>query len=458
MRRAYCLSRILDIFTKPINHMTNTRVKYRQWVIREAVFRRRRRKKSLHRRLSVSRFDSCGRVRAFYTKFIQILDANDYVSCQYCKSIIDAPESFSFKKDFDGCILFYKEVVSSFILSKTKKIIIRFAGCKHSSIACFSLLEVILADLDRIKANYNRNRHIICNKEIVVERSEKSIKTNKYLHAFLGIKLPEEQNDGSRFLKLPMQVGKRKNYKDNPKTRVSSTIVQFVNHSVEGAGVTLKIEGRRAIEGLIGEVLGNAEDHSEPYSEWYVDAISFAENQNNTDVIELNLSIMNVGPSMYEGFEATKKDNVENYSKCQKLYDLHRQQFTIFHSFNRESLFTLYMLDDGISRLKYQDESHGNGTTRFLESFISLGSFGAENPKFNSQLNVISGHSIVTCDNQLHAVRTGNVIVLPLNNNKDFKKLPEKEYLSYNLSYFPGTILECHIYLNKDYFEKFNIK
>lgn len=433
--------------------------KYRQWILRERVFRyRRKKRRNLQQPNSVPCFDSNGSVRAYYPKFLQMLDESEYISSLFCKSIIDAPVLFSFKKDYDGCIQFFKEIVSSYLLSNTGKITIRFTKCTNSSIACFSILEVLLSDLEEIKFKYNRNRHVTCCKEIEVERSERDVKTNKYLHAFLHIPLPKEQNDGSRYLKLPIQSGKRKNYKENAKARVSSTIVQFVNHSVEGAGVTLKLEGRRAIEGLIGEVLGNAEDHSAPYSEWYVDAISFAESQNDTEVIDLNLSIMNVGPSMYEGFEATKKDNSENYSKCQKLYELHKEQFSAFHKFNRESLFTLYMLNDGISRLKYQDESHGNGTTRFLESFISLGGFGAENPKFKCQLNVISGHVIVTCDNDLHAVRNDNVIVLPLNREKDFKKLPDKNYLSYSSSYYPGTILECHIYLNRDYFERLNIQ
>ena len=37
---------------------------------------------------------------------------------------------------------------------------------------------------------------------------------------------------------------------------------------------------------------------------------------------------------------------------------------------------------------------------------------------------------------------------------KDIEELPDKEYLTYNKEYYPGTILECHIFLNKDFFEQ----
>jgi hypothetical protein len=157
---------------------------------------------------------------------------------------------------------------------------------------------------------------------------------------------------------------------------------------------------------------------------------------------------------MYEGFEETKEKNAENYSKCQKMYDTHKALFTMTNRFERESLFTLYMLNEGISRLKYKDDSRGNGTMRFLEAFIALGSFGNHNSRFKGQLNVISGHTVLSCDNDRTVYTEGNFKKLSLNSEKDLRRLPDKKYLTYNKEYFPGMLLECHIYLNKDHFFK----
>ena len=428
--------------------------KFRQLILEEKVYKSRRKKrKKKSEKNSLAGFDEAGTVKAYYTKFIKELNHKGFINEKYVYRIIEVPHKFSLKKDYDGSMLFFRKLVSSYFLS-SGSVTIDFRKCEYSSIANFSLLEVMLINLQSIKERYNSFKYIECSKQIKILQSEADTKTNKYLHAFLGVKLPDSQDDGSRYMKLPLQSGKQRNYKENPKARVSSAVVDFVNKSTERVGVELNMRGRRAIEHLMGEVLGNAEDHSVPYGDWFVDGISFAEKQENTEVVDVNLTIMNVGPSMYEGFEQTKIENAVNYSKCQKLYELHKSQFTHFNKFERESLFTLYLLNDGISRLKYKDESRGNGTMRFLESFITLGGFGEKNPKFKSELNVISGHTILTCDNNMHAFKDNDLNTLSLNKEKDFKKLPDKNYLVYNAEFFPGTILECHIYLNEDYFKE----
>lgn len=430
--------------------------KYYLRLIEKKVYQQRRKKKKNNKNIRLRKvygFDKVGSVRSFYSKFIQELNINGFIENKYAKRVVKVPVYFSFKKDYNNNMIFFKELISSYLLT-TGSLTISFKDCKESSIANFSVLDVLMDNLLDLKNRYNRSKYIICDKKVQVEHSDKDIKTNKYLHSFLNKQLPKAEDDGSCYMKLPLQKGKQRNYKENPKTRVSSIVVDFVNKCVEKAGASLKLKGQRAIEGLMGEILSNAEDHSAQNSYWYVDAISFVENQNEKEIVDLNLTIMNTGLSMYRGFEDTKYKNEINYAKCQKLYDLHESQFSQETKFERESLFTMYLLNDGISRLKYTDESRGNGTIRFLESFITLGGYGLENEEFKCQLNVISGHTVLTCDNDMHSFVIDNCTHLSLNKEHDFKKLPDKRYLCYNKEYFPGTILECHIFLNKDFFTK----
>jgi hypothetical protein len=113
-----------------------------------------------------------------------------------------------------------------------------------------------------MKNEYNSSRYIKCTKDIIALHSDKDVKTNKYLHSFLGLKLPEKEDDGSKYFKFKLREGRQRNYRENPKTRVSSDVVAFINESTIEAGVELNETGKHAIDGLIGEVLGNAEDHS----------------------------------------------------------------------------------------------------------------------------------------------------------------------------------------------------
>lgn len=389
--------------------------------------------------------------RKFLSYELNILHKAGFIQTNFVKRDILSPKTFSLKDNFDDCIQFFKSIISSYFFGKGN-ITISFEECSAATIASFSLLEIFIQELEVFKYKYNTNKFQLCEKKIYFKHSLIDIKTNKYLHSFFGLQLPSNQDDGSKYLKLNMLDGKKRVYYENAKSQACSKITHFVNKSAYEAGAELKEKGKHALDGLLGEVLGNAEDHCANHSRWFVNGISFSEKQHNIDVVDLNLTIINFGPSMFEGFENTKHENQVNYAKCQQRFEKHKALFTLNSKFEKEALFTLYMLNDGISRLKYKDESRGNGMMRFLKSFISLGSFGEQDSRFKCQLNVVSGHTILTCDNDMKYYKKDKFDVLSLNKENNMDKLPDKNYLISNLKYFPGTILECHIFLNKDYF------
>lgn len=177
---------------------------------------------------------------------------------------------------------------------------------------------------------------------------------------------------------------------------------------------------------------------------------AFKERNLGDEVIELNLAIVNYGDSMYEGFEKTKQQNRENYQKVLKGYEFHNRTINgRKFAFGKEGLYTMLMLNEGISRLKFEKDSRGNGTMDFLDAFISLGQYGRVNDKYVSQLNIVSGHTVLTCDDDVKPYKFGSMRVISLNKSQDQKHLPDENYLRDYSRYFPGTILECRIYLNK---------
>ena len=380
------------------------------------------------------------------------IDMN-YVNRAYMptNSKITIPSYFSFKKEFDASVIVFKQILSEFIYGK-RAITIDFSKCKGSDIANFTMLNILIANLEQIRQSYNQDRYAKVSKNIKIITSLHDAKTNKFLAAFKYHELESQFFDGGKYMPLEPLRGKKVNaYQGNYKSITASKIAEFVKKAAEPYGYELTESTRKAVELYVTEVLNNAEDHSLERSEWFVNGICFNENQHDTNIIELNLAIMNIGLSMYEGFEETKERNITNYNKVQKIYNHHKNQFTVNKNFERESLFMLYMLNDGISRLKYQDESRGNGTMSFIEAFLQLGDYGFENNDFEPHLHVISGHSIITCDSQYAPYKDGTMHVLSLNKEKDIRCLPDKRNLQYNREYLPGTILECKIYLNKEH-------
>lgn len=390
------------------------------------------------------------------TPLISLLVKNGYKNdtC-LCREVV-VPENFSLKEDFESSILFYKQLLSSFLLGKKKLVCVNFKNCRHVDVANFMLFDLLRSQLGESMRRYNCNLsvHSECTKDIYVsEGSTYDDKVNKYLLAYkyLGIDDVGNVDGDEQFLTLGLKHGWKRTYAENTKSSVAKSVVKFVEKSLKQAKNEMDIQVGNAIETLITEVLDNAEEHSLFRTEWYVNGISFEENQHNVSVVELNLSIVNFGRTMFESFETTKVSNQDNYKKLQNLYLRQAQLFTDRKVFTREALFMMYMLSSGISRLKYQDEARGTGTVAFMDSFLYLGRFGIESEHFNPLMNLISGSTVLSCDGIVKPFeKTEGIKVLTLNNDETFDVLPNSNYLcSYN-SKFPGTILECKIYLNKD--------
>lgn len=424
-------------------------------VYRRRRYLRKRRGKWRHGRIRPHAYNFYkNRIEYVFTASIREFFRLGYINKLYVRKYIEVPRHFSFKNDFRGSIVMIQELLSTFFLGNGFPTV-DFSNCIEIGISSLTLLDILTKEMYRIRDRYNNGIYKKIEKRIRVIPSKYSLKANKYLLAFDFAGIQNEIEDGSEYLPLRLHTGKRKNFRENKKGVTCRKIVDFINESSRRLDVEFNKTGINAMDNMITEILSNAEDHSIANSEWYVNGISFLEFQHQIQVVEINLAIINFGASMYDAFEKTKKENCENYELLERQYAKHKRLFTKDVHFERESLFMLYMLNEGISRLKYKESSRGNGTMQFLESFITLGGFGNDNPNFNSQLNIISGHSVLTCDNNCGPYEDDNHKKLSLNKEKSLTLLPDKDYMSYTESKpFPGTVLECKIYLNRDFFNK----
>lgn len=410
--------------------------------------KRKKKKKCFSGGVSSKRFTYPIRLRNLFSSELRILASKGFIDICYKKDELKVPKKFSFKDSFDETIIFFKQYISSFIYGK--QITIDFSQCERSDNSAFSIFNLLSSELGSLEFKYNLGLYNRTNKAVYIIPSKKDGKTNKYLHAFKYHALDVEFQDDSTYLPLNLFSGKRRSsFRENLKSTACFRIVRFVFDSLLGAGQqegAWDIAIQNPLEGLVSEVLSNAEDHSPNGTEWFINGISFREVQHNTNIVEFNLSIINFGLSMFEGFENTKEQNRDQYKTLEDLFATHVQQFTRLNRFSKEALFTLYMLNEGISRLKFEDESRGHGTMNFIDSFIKLGKFGDTNAAFTSVLNIVSGHSRLTCDNNYKPYKDGDFRKISLNKSNDIKMLPDKNYLRTEKEYFPGTILECKIY------------
>lgn len=420
--------------------------KKRIWNLWKKELKRRRKRKNRNIKKSIPAYCIKNTLQRYYTSLLFFLKEKGFVDRKYIENNILIPKIFSFKDSPDEVILFLKQLISTYLLSPYR-IIIDFSKCEKICMSGFTLFDIVMSELLNVKSIVNqscykkllRKEHIIPSRVNIV---------NKYLYIYRYIKEYTNPNKDDEYLPLNLISGCKKNrYSENTKSKACTKIREFVNETLHKYNVELNIEGVNAIDNMISEILGNAEDHSVKMR-WYVNGISYKDS--GDDLIEFNLSILNFGYSIYEGFEENKKLNHEIYNLMDAFYVKHQKQFSSTIFFTKESLFTLYALQEGISRLKYQQSSRGNGTMNFIEAFINLGELGSRDIEHIPELNIISGNTLLSCNNEYKPYVKDGMRLLSLNSKNDLSLLPDKNRLRHNKECFPGTFFNVKIYLDRD--------
>lgn len=371
---------------------------------------------------------------------------------------LEVPKIFCFEHNNKESIEFIKSTFTTlFFYSFTGNININlsFGKCNKLRLGPLMLLNIIIMDFFqwRKKAISRGVNKILLPKLILSDKMSDEInnllctmhfpvnvkKTNKI--PIFGFKLIEGKVNA-------------KDYLDNSKGKVSKKIRKYINTCIKIYGVELDANGVGLFDNMIGEILANADDHSS-IDKWFVYG-SFSVNLVSSDALdeeefntgELNLIFLNFGDSIYEGFEKTKNLNTQMYNNMDQLYMQVISNHKLERTFSREGMFSLYGLQEGFSRLLHEDKSRGIGTMTFIRSFLQL---GYNNQQFESILYILSGKTLIKCNDKFRPFHENNRYYLSLNDNKSLKEPPSKKCLINLEEHFPGTLLMTKLFLNRDH-------
>jgi len=397
--------------------------------------------------------------RRFQSALTKLFFSKSFIDKQHVSKSILAPRNCTFQNNYDGTILFIKKVASSMAFTY-RNITIDFSKCSTTNLAPMFFIQILVFENKEFMHMYNLGSYTQINRELNIIPS-KSLKVNKILNALDLIKGMPNKNMSEEDLYLPLgiKVGAkaRRLIYENKKGAVCSSITKFVNESLMGIRYSLNPTGRFKLDNIIAEILGNAEDHSQ-INRWYVNGVSFKTGEDQMVVVELNLCIINFGYSIYEGFEDNKDKNPVIYQKLNDAYEKYRENNNKMGFLEQplpiEPMFTIFALQEGISRLKYQNQSRGNGTMNFLRAFFDLGSLGDEFPKYKPTISIFSGKTSLNCSNKYKPVNKDGLWVLALNTESNLIGHQDTECIKYSYEYIPGTILQVSVFLNEDFFRK----
>jgi hypothetical protein len=266
---------------------------------------------------------------------------------------------------------------------------------------------------------------------------------------------------------FPLKAGHRTPPAESSDVELTaSRLVGFFNDCLEMEGFRLRDEKGSNLMDLIAEVVVNAEEHSGESGDrlnpaWY--AIGYYKRSEDPEKGgECHIALFNFGRSIFESLKLPETSD-KLKGEISKLAEVHRIRgyFAILvsipkrllliptHFWQEEALWTLYAMQEGVSRFRHLPEGvdRGNGTVRMIEFFMKLAS---QDPK----MVVLSGRTWILFDGT-HALRT--IIrsgeerqVMAFNEQNDLSLPPDWKFVRTLSRSFPGTLVSLKFTLRAE--------
>jgi hypothetical protein len=386
--------------------------------------------------------------------FWDFICAQEFIDGQEDKSLeIHIPQVFSLKRTYSLTVKTIKDIIASMMHYKGKEIIINFNKCIKVDHGALFFLQILRLEVQLDLRKLNSKLRVLSTDTTtkIIKSINDDVNLNLFLLGFISeIKL-ENNIEPIHSLGFLKGTKSRTDIIENRKGIITSNIVNYLDNCLNLNNLKIKPQGKNKLSNMIGEILNNAEDHG-IFNNYFVTAnyhiIKNPDIKNNVGI--LFLSFLNFGPSIYDGIENNKEENREMYNRLEdeflRLNDKH---------FTKENIFTLYALQDGVSRLKYQNSSRGSGTMTFINSFYDIGDYENGTNSITPHLSIFSGKTHVFCtkDYRPYTTTNGNSII-SLNDSNDLRKPPNKNNLKLLTEKFPGTILTFKFCLNRHHIEQ----
>jgi len=385
-----------------------------------------------------------------------LLTKNDLFSTINIKRSHDGklivPEIFSLIENPNESFKFLKKLFYTLYYQSSEVVVIDYIYCKHIDVDASACMDILLADFVNHYRESSRRGHVIRLKTIKPINFHISDNVKRTLYSigvFRNLKGIRIKYPG--VIEFPLRIGDNRDPNKTKLKEIHETqIVDYILSCLEKTNRTLSITAQTQLSRVIGEVIANAEEHSDTRYRYAIGY--FLQNDESTEQIgDFNLCIFNFGRTIYESF----KFNCKNGDVLDKMKSL-SDEFTkrkLFKpaKYEEETLWTLYALQDGVTR--FDNWNRGHGSIKFIESFFNLR--GEQNQDNPSKLVIISGNTRIVFDGSYGITekvnsRGNKFQVMTFNNSGDITEPPDEKFVTFADNFFPGTIISAKIYINKE--------
>jgi hypothetical protein len=369
--------------------------------------------------------------------------------------VIKFPKIFCLINNPRGTIDTIYSIVNAYAKKGASSFLFDQADCEEIGLSASALLDVIAMEIrddlkrKRIPCRYAGNLPRNIRARNLIQR----MGITRHLKV-PGTSLPDEIHNS--FIVFDLFFGRKPAGSDLMRTTsqeiAASDLVRFLDKCLKQGKYELQLPDQRQILKWVGEIITNAEDHSGE-GKWYIIACLSPCADTSESVYECQIGIINFGRSIYESLNDANTPR-QTLVQIKKMAENHlTRKFFRQQEYEPEDLWTLYALQDGVSRFSVRpgESTRGKGTVEMIEAFQYLGRSATTG--LQPCMSLVTGSSLVLFDGKYHMrpmqVESGSRKILAFNESNLLEEKPDKENV-YSLKpmVFPGTILSFRFYID----------
>lgn len=385
------------------------------------------------------------RAKFYHSKILEFLRSKNFTKTQIKRTqkiYMRIPNIFCFSRNPDESTAFLRELASNCCNKYVREI-----HFDHTKCACLGACASTIMDIILMESKQQRESQgfpIVFSGDL----EEGKVSNNDEIDTFLKVSgllnhLNLVQGTDPNVEKLELLV-------NGDSSDVAEDVIDYLNRALGRHSLSLTKPAMNNFGQMLGEIVDNCKLHAGDNATWFT--LGHYGLDKKSGYGKCKLVIFDFGNTIYESL---KYNSTALMNKKIKHY-IRKGRSRFKPIFNEEVLYTLFSLQQRVSRVFQKDTVRGNGTITFIDAFQTL--FQTEDPSVKSLLSITSGSCNILFDGtyllkeESFGPNTNKIIAFNDSNRLDIE--PDKNYVRSIKNSFPGTLISMELYIDKKYLTK----
>ena len=350
------------------------------------------------------------------------------------------PEVFCLSKNPDESLGFLRTLYSALLNPDVTEIHFNHFNCRYMGVCASTIMDIIILECVRFIRSKGRT--------IRISGSVKDGRISDSDEVDTLVKMSGLLNHLDIYRGKIQNVEKLDLLVKGESSEVAEKSIEYINRSLARHGYMLTKEGANHFGKLFGEIVDNCKLHGGTSSVWYT--LGHYVFDKDSNLCKCNLCIFDFGDTIYESLKNCDQPKILN-----RITHYVKKSLISFKSVrDKETLYTLFSLQQRVSRIIDKNVVRGNGTVTFIEAILKL--FNTNDRNFKSCFSITSGKCSILFDGKYQLAEKSYASgysnkIIAFNPENDLTKEPDTDYVRTLKNSFPGTAISMELYIDSKY-------